>query len=149
VTTSTTTATPREVVERFLRASADNAWDDLADLYAPDSVIELPFAPPGVPKRLEGREGHRARFKAVAPARRFTRVDSVVLRETDDPEVIVAEYDLHGTMVRSGRPFVFSYIMVIRVRDGLIVHSRDYGDNLAAAEFRDEIAQALGGGLTR
>ncbi|MEV5705859.1 nuclear transport factor 2 family protein [Actinoallomurus sp. NPDC052274] len=143
---TSTTATPREVVERFLRASADNAWDDLADLYAPDSVIELPFAPPGVPKRFEGREGHRARFKAVAPARRFTKVDSVVLRETEDPEVVVAEYDLHGAMTRSGRPFVFSYIMVIRVRDGLIVHSRDYGDNLAGAEFRDEIAEALGRG---
>jgi ketosteroid isomerase-like protein len=144
VPTPPAAATPREVVERFLRASADNAWDDVADLYAPDAVIELPFAPPGVPPRFEGREGHRARFKAVAPARRFTKVDPLVLWETSDPEVVIAEYGLHGTMTRSGRPFVFSYLMVIRVRGGLIVHSRDYGDNLAGAEFRDEIAEVLG-----
>ena len=141
---SPTVTTPRQVVERFIRASADNAWDDVADLYAPDAVIELPFAPPGIPGRFEGREGHRARFKAVAPARRFTKVDPLRIWETSDPEVVIAEYSLHGTMTRSGRPFVFSYIMVITVRNGLIVHSRDYGDNLAGAEFREEIAEVLG-----
>jgi ketosteroid isomerase-like protein len=137
-------ASPREVAERFIRAAAANAWDEVADLYAPDAVIELPFAPPGIPGLFEGREGHRTRFKAVAPARRFTKVDPLVLHETDDPEVVVAEYTLHGTMTRSARPFAFSYVMVVRVRDGLIVHSRDYGDNLAGAEFREEIAEVLG-----
>jgi uncharacterized protein len=126
---------PREVVERFLRATAESAWDDLADLYAPDSVIEMPFGPePGVTTRFEGREGHRARFKAFAPLRQFHKVDSVVILETDDPEVIVLEFDYHATVVATGRPFVNRYVMLVRIRDGQILSSRDYANPLVSAE---------------
>lgn len=137
------TPSPREIADRFLRASVANAWDDLADLYASDAVIEIPFAPEGVPTRSQGRELFRARFKAAAPLRRFEKAGPVVIHETRDPEVVIVEYDLHGSMTRSGRPFVFSYVMVMRIRDGLIVHSRDYANPLAGAEFRDELAEAI------
>ncbi|WP_433428525.1 nuclear transport factor 2 family protein [Nonomuraea sp. CA-141351] len=140
---STSTPSPREVVDRFLRVSAANAWDDLADLYAPDAVIEIPFAPEDIPARSQGREIFRARFKAAAGLRRFEKADPVVIHETRDPEVVIVEYDLHGSMTRSGRPFVFSYVMVMRIRNGLIVHSRDYANPLAGAEFRDELAEAI------
>lgn len=139
-----TTATPREVAERFLRASADNAWDALADLYAPDAVIEIPFAPPGIPGRFQGREDHRARFKAVAPLRRIDKVGSVVMHETTDPEVVIVEFDNHATVTSTGRPFVNSYAMVMRVRNGLIVSSRDYANPLDGAEFRAELSAVLG-----
>jgi uncharacterized protein len=129
-----TPAAPRAVVERFLRASAGNEWDDLADLYADDAVIEMPFAPPGVPRRSAGREVHRARFRTVAGLLRFENVDSVVIHETNDPEVVVVEYDLHGRTVEAARSFVFSYIMVMRIRDGHIVSSTDYGNPLASAQ---------------
>ncbi|MCP2167174.1 nuclear transport factor 2 family protein [Goodfellowiella coeruleoviolacea] len=128
-----TPAAPREVVERFLRASARNEWDELADLYAEDAVIEIAFAPPGVPARWTGREVHRARFKTVSDLWRFERADSVVIHETSDPEVVIVECDLHGRTTREARPFTFSYIMVMRIRDGLIVFSKDYHDPLAGA----------------
>ncbi|SDH88863.1 nuclear transport factor 2 family protein [Nonomuraea jiangxiensis] len=130
----------REVAERFLDAVIGGG---LADLYAEDSVIEIPFAPEGVPTRFEGRQGHRERFELSAKVIRRDRTDNVVIHETADPEVVVLEYDLHGTLLGSGRPVVLSYIMVMRVRDGLIVHSRDYGNPLATAEFREELVRAL------
>lgn len=40
---------------------------------------------------------------------------------------------LGATVVATGEPFASAYIMVITVRDGLIVHSRDYGIPVAAA----------------
>jgi uncharacterized protein len=142
--TEPTTATPRQVVERFLRASADNAWDDLADLYAPDAVIEIPFAPRGIPRRFQGREGHRTRFKAAAPLRRIDKVDAVMVHETGDPEVVVVEFDTHATVTSTGRSFVSSYAMVMRIRNGLIISSRDYANPLDGAELREELSAALG-----
>jgi ketosteroid isomerase-like protein len=133
-------STAREVAERFLEVAAG---DGLADLYAEDSVIEMPFAPPGIPGRFEGREGHRSRFELAATMIRRDRADNVVIHETADPEVVILEFDLHSTLIATGRPVVLSYVMVMRIRDGLIVHSRDYGNPLAAAEFRDELVRAM------
>ncbi|WP_433512690.1 nuclear transport factor 2 family protein [Nonomuraea sp. CA-143628] len=132
--------TPREVVDRFLRASVDGG---LADMYAPDVVIEIPFAPPGIPRRSQGREELRARFKAAEGVLRWERTENVLVHETADPEVVIVEYDIHGSLVASGRSVVLSYIMVIRVRDGLIVHSRDYGNPMGMEEFREELMSAL------
>jgi uncharacterized protein len=50
-----------------------------------------------------------------------------------DPEksVVVLEYTIHGTAVRTGLPYVNRFISVITVRDRKIVHWRDYLDPLA------------------
>jgi ketosteroid isomerase-like protein len=141
--TTPTSVSPREVAERFLRASATNQWDELADLYSDDAVIEFGFAPPGMPKSTQGREVHRARFKTLTGRLRFAKVDSVVIHQTSDPELIIIEYDLHGQTVATARPFVFSYIMVMRIRDGLIVSSKDYGNPLASAQALGRLPQLL------
>jgi hypothetical protein len=136
------TRTPRETAERFLEVVLHGTPDDLADLYAEDSVIDIPFGrEPGQPLRFEGREGrdgHRIRFRTFLPASRITGVDLVALHETADPEVVVLEYDYHATAVPTGRSFTNNSVMVMRIRDGLIVHSRDYSNPLAtAAAFAD------------
>jgi uncharacterized protein len=135
-----TTTGPREVVERFLHAATGPDPGDLADCYASNVVIEMPFADPALyPARIETtRDELRARFRAGTAVRRYERLENVVMHETADPEVIITEYDLHGRLVETGAPFALSFIMVIRVRDGRIVHSRDYTDPIASA-------RALGG----
>ena len=50
------TAAPGEVVERWRRASIDRSTDAMRSVYADAAVHEFPFAYPGVPARLEGRE---------------------------------------------------------------------------------------------
>jgi uncharacterized protein len=64
------------------------------------------------------REDLRARFQAGAAVRRYTSVREVTIHETSDPEVIVAEYELHGEMTATGEPFSARFAMVITVRDG-------------------------------
>jgi len=113
-----------EVFQRFLDASVGNRWDDLADCYAEDVVIEIPFAPAGVPKTSEGREILRKRFHQAGDRRTITKADRVSVRQTSDPEVLVAEFDLHGVL--DGKPYVASYCLVMTVRNGEIVRSRDY-----------------------
>jgi uncharacterized protein len=127
---------PREVLERFQQMSIAKSIDEMLDLYAEDAVYEFPFTPPGVPSRLDGRAEIRAFLEAnweSAPLR-YHAYRNVVVHETADPEVIVVEQDATGTITTTGRAVTLPNIVVLRVRDGRIVHIRDYVNVLAAAE---------------
>ena len=136
---------PREVAERFVAACSD--LPKLADLYAPRVVIEMPFAPPSFPTRMEcTREELRARFTATAQVRRYEEVDSVAIHETADPEVVIVEYGVQGTVLATGKQFALRFVLVMTVRDGVIVHSRDYSDPIAGARLlgmTDRLVEAL------
>jgi hypothetical protein len=127
-------ATPREVVERVLQVIVGPDRERMADLYADDVEIEMPFLSPGTPPLSGGREGLRARLAGAAKVMDLEKVDNVHIHGTDDPEVVVAEYRVHGRFIATGRPLTSTFIMVTRVRDGLIVHSRDYANPLAGRE---------------
>ncbi|MEV5746251.1 nuclear transport factor 2 family protein [Actinoallomurus sp. NPDC052308] len=125
---------PRAVYERILRAALDGSADDYADLYADDAVLEFPFAAPGPPRSLHGRAAIRAHLRAaMGGALRIEEFRGVVVHETTDPEVIVAEHAIVGTATASGLPCSIANLVVLTVRDGRIVRQRDYLDVLAAA----------------
>jgi uncharacterized protein len=123
---------PRAVFASLLQGIADGAWHDLADLYADDAVVELPFAP-GAPVRLEGRKAIRAHFAAAAAGPLQLQARNVVVHETGDPEVLIAEFVYQGRVTTTGRSFRVSNVQVLRIRKGRIVSSRDYHDHLAIA----------------
>jgi ketosteroid isomerase-like protein len=135
----------RQVVDRFLRAAASGHPESMADCYAADVVIEMPFSAIALyPARIETtREELRARFKAGTAVRTYERLDNVVIHETADPEVIITEYDLHGHLVETGEPFVLSYLMVMTVRDGRIVRSRDYTDPIQGAKVLGRLPELV------
>ena len=136
--------TARETVELLLRTTVEGTRDQIADLYDPEVVIEIPFSPDGIPNVTKGRETMRARMNSAAALLAFDSVEDVSLHETSDPEVIVAEYRVLGHLNPAGKPFSLSYVAVTRVRDGLIVSSRDYGNPLEVAElFKDADLKAL------
>ena len=123
---------PRDVVRSLLAGVAAGGGPALADLYAADAAVELPFAGPGG-LRLQGRDALRSHFaRAAALPLRLTPRD-VVLHATTDEELVVAEYDYHGTVRTTGRSFVAANVQLVRVRSGLIVGSRDFHDHAAIA----------------
>ncbi|MBC3841806.1 nuclear transport factor 2 family protein [Streptacidiphilus sp. 4-A2] len=139
-----TTRTPRETVELLLRTTVEGSRSDLADLYAPDVVVEMPFIrSSGFPARTEGNATMRARMKAVEGLWSFDSVDGVTLHDTADPEVVIAEFRVHGRIAATQQPFSLGYINVIRVADGLIVSSRDYGNPLEADTILSALPQPL------
>jgi uncharacterized protein len=146
--------TPRQTAERFLRAAIGDDPGDMADCYAPSVVIEMPFAvAPLAPSRIETtREELRARFKAGAASRRYKRLGEVVIHETTDPDVVVVEYELHGEFTETAGSFSLRFVMVMTVRDGQIVHTRDYSNPIAAAQALGrlpELLAALGGAASQ
>jgi uncharacterized protein len=66
-----------------------------------------------------------------------------MIHETADPEVIVAEYELHGEMAGPGEAFSVRFAMVVTVRDGRIVHSRDYSDPIAGARMLGRLPELI------
>jgi ketosteroid isomerase-like protein len=118
-------ASPREVFEHQRRAMHAHAWGELSELYAEDAIVDLPFNLPE-PLRLQGREQLHARFVAAERLPLELEMLNLVVRETSDPEVIVAEFDYHGRMTDSGREFTAANVIIMRVRDGRIISSRDY-----------------------
>ena len=116
---------PCEVLETLMQGIADQAWQKLHELYAEDTVVEHPFALP-VPRRAEGREAMRKHFADFAAAPLKLEVCNMIVHQTADPEVAVAEWDYDGVVTTTGRTFRVSNIQVSRVHDGRIVASRDY-----------------------
>jgi ketosteroid isomerase-like protein len=143
-TTTTSSSSARQTIERFLEAAVSPAPGDLADCYAERFVIEMPFAGGLAPERSElTREDFRARVTAGLAVRRYTRAVDVRIHETADPEVVVAEYRLEGRKVADLSPFSLAFVMVVTVRDGLIVHSRDYSNPIDGARLLGRLPQLV------
>jgi ketosteroid isomerase-like protein len=149
---STSPASPRQVVERLIAAATSGTPGDIADCYADQVVIEMPFAAGLTPARLETtREELRARFASGASARKYTAARDVRLHQTTDPNVLVAEYTLDGTRLddtgsgdtglHDGGQFSLTFVMVLTFRDGLIAHARDYSNPVAAARALGRLPQ--------
>lgn len=135
----------RETVEQLLLAAVSATPGDMADCYAPEVVIELPFAVDGLyPSRVENtREELRARYQGHAAIRRYKSIGDVTIHETANPEVIVAEYTLNGEMAATDEPFSMRFVMVLTIRDGYIVHSRDYSDPVAGARLLGRVPELI------
>jgi ketosteroid isomerase-like protein len=129
--------TPREIAEQVRRMVAGGQIS-FADLFATDGVLNYPFAAPGQPPRLQGKEAIREFFDGMARSgsrELFEQEGDVtaVIRETDDPEVVVAEIRHHGWSKAANAPYSLTALGVIRVRDGQIVQYDDYMNPIALA----------------
>jgi hypothetical protein len=148
--TADSASTPRSTVERFLQATISGHPEAIADCYATDVVIEMPFAvAPLYPGRIQTtREQLRARFKAGAAVRRYTGLGRVMIHQTADPGVVIVEFELHGQMAATGERFTLPFLLVMTIQDDHIVHSRDYTDPIIGARVLGklpELLTALGG----
>ncbi|KIF70935.1 hypothetical protein HY68_23805 [Streptomyces sp. AcH 505] len=131
--------TPREVLACYYRAMLDKSADDLADLYAVDAVHEFPFTSPGFPARYEGREAVRAGYRAAwgASPVQVEEIRKTAACETADPEVIIAEHVVVGTLPTGRTTFTVPGLLVLHVHNGLITRVRDYMDGLRVAGARE------------
>ncbi len=107
--------------------------DELAGLYAPDGLHEFPFG--GMPP-FTGREEIRAGYTRMwgAMTAVVTEIRDVVVRRTTDPSEVVVEQT--AVVSVGGREVGVPGLLILRVRDGMIVHARDYMDTAAVQRVR-------------
>ncbi|WP_310967048.1 MULTISPECIES: nuclear transport factor 2 family protein [unclassified Amycolatopsis] len=141
-------AAMRDFVEHALDLLLKHDMNGFAGLWAEDGVLEFPFAGPGYPNHVEGREAIREYLRDYPNLLDIREVTAKTVHETTDPAVVVVEFTVAGVVVATQKPYELSYIAVITVSDGLIRHYRDYWSPLAAAEIlggAGELTAAFGG----
>ena len=67
----------------------------------------------------------------------------MVVHETADPEVVIAEWDYEGLVTTTGRSFRVSNIQVSTIRDGKIVASHDYHNHVVLAGVTGQLPSLL------
>lgn len=132
------TATPRHLLDRFQQAMLEFSADSLADLFADEAVYEFVFWTPhrGPSQRYDGREEIRAGFTAAWGSLSkppLTGFRDVRVHETTDADVVISEGEMDAVNHATGQPFSSRFVLVLRARDGRIVHLRDYSDVLRTA----------------
>ncbi len=143
---TTVTPGPHEVFARMQQHWLGNQLSIMDELLADDAVIEMPFAPPGRLRRFQGRREFLAfaeAGRASLPPVRFDHFREVAVHETTDPEVIVVEYELGGIVTTTNHRASAPFIAVLRVRDGQIVHLREYQNALAIAHALGQLPALL------
>lgn len=110
--------------DRRLKATNEHDVESLADLYAPDAVVESP---------LGGTLQGRAAIESVAAAF-FTGLGDVKMTQDEliiEDDRVVQVVTVSGTdtggfmgMSPTGKPALLPMVVVCRVKNGLITHER-------------------------
>ena len=110
--------------------------ESLLDMFSDDVIFEFPYAPDGLPKRLQGSAALAAHLERLGPLLSFGIMELDKVHSAG--EVVIVEFSCMGAGVSTGAPYDQVYISVITLRDGRIAHYRDYWNPLI-------VLTALGG----
>jgi ketosteroid isomerase-like protein len=129
------TVSPSDLFRRIVEAVAQRRQSEiLDDYYAEDVVVEHPFMIPE-PTTTWGREQLRKRMTSLKNLPITMEIGGIVVHETTDPEVIIGEFESHVTSTVTGARITTGNILVLRVRNGRVISSRDYHHHARLAEF--------------
>jgi uncharacterized protein len=117
----------------WLDVLPEGEFDRFPGEVSPDFVLRLPFVPPGVPNEIRGREAVLEALRTTGKARgRLTFTDKVI-RRTDDPELMMSTCK-GSAQVNNGKTYRNEYIMLTRIRDGVVIEHTEYLNPLRVIE---------------
>lgn len=141
------TARPHQVWEFACSILRDGYFPAWADMFAEDGVLEIPLGGQLLPPRIEGREEIR-RLLAPVQAKAYElhpgSRSEVTVHECTDSEVVICEFESVREERSTGNLYVMPYVHVVRVRNGEIVHMRDYAPLHLAPPSVTEVVAELG-----
>jgi len=123
---------PRQVVEALMKGISDEDWPNLHRLFSDDALIQYPFALPER-RQLQGLEAIKMYFAATSALPLKLRMQNLIIHQTANSEVVVAEWDYDVVVTTTGHTCNVSNITVTTVRNGKIVVSRDYHNHAILA----------------
>lgn len=99
---------------------------DEGSIYVDDVVIDLPYAPQHHTGKLDGKAAVLRFLTNIGVYFENVEIGEPKIYETADPNVIIAEYPGSSTSKETGLPYRQNYVSFVTVRDGQIVHIREY-----------------------
>ncbi|MEV4626988.1 nuclear transport factor 2 family protein [Micromonospora sp. NPDC049523] len=127
----------QHALAEHLRLVSSGRIDEWIDLFTPDGILEFPYAPTGVPRRVQGRAALLAHMNNFPETFEVQFVD-LVFHDTTDPATAIAEFRSTGRAVATGKPYEQTCISVVYTDDaGRITRYVDYWNPLVAIEALD------------
>ena len=119
-----------DIVQQGLAGLVDgnHYFDTIAD----NAVFEYRYNFPGYPQRLDSRKALMALYAGYGKNILLHGADALVVHRSQDPRVVILEYDVHGKIIKTGASYDNRFISVVTIDDRKIVHWRDYMDSLTA-----------------
>jgi ketosteroid isomerase-like protein len=109
--------------------------EGLARFLAPDVVMELPYAPPPLPRRYDGLSSVLGFQRSSAGLFSSFSIEVERVHVVENASVIVAEYRSDGVVAGSGRPYRNRYVTVFELDPGGRVRRwREFYDPAAVQE---------------
>lgn len=100
------------------------AW---VDLFAENAVVEFPYASSlSLPERFEGKSAIYNYIRDVSAQMQDLVFTNIRTYPTSNPNVIFAEVHGEAVIVATGRHYQQDYVMRLEIKDGKIVHYREY-----------------------
>lgn len=120
-----------EIVRRYLDGLKRLDAAAMVAEVAEDVALLLPFAPEGMPKRIDGKAAFEA-FLAPVTGGLWQEIvfPTMDIRAEADPNRVIAEYTSRGTFA-NGQPYANTYANLFRLRDGKIVETAEFFDPVA------------------
>lgn len=119
-----------EVTMKGLKGMVDG--EHYFDMFAEDAVFESRYHFPGWPVTIKGRANLMASLAGYGKTITVHSGDALRVHSTEGGRVVILEYEVHGTIIRTGGPYDNRLISVITIENRKIVRWRDYMDSLAA-----------------
>jgi len=116
-----------DIVMEGLKGNVDGEhfWDAVAE----NAVFEFLYDIPGFTNKIEGREAYMDWFGDYTNV--LHSADNLRVHKTVQPNVIILEYAVHGTVPSTGKAYNNRFCSIITIKDRKIIHWRDYMDSLA------------------
>lgn len=102
------------------------------DCVSDDIIYEVLYDFPGWPRVIQGKSKLMESFREYGKHIVLQSADHLVKHVTDNGGTVVIEYQVHGTIISSGRPYDNRFCSIIGIVNRRIAHWRDYMDSLAA-----------------
>ena len=119
-----------DIVMQWLAGAVDG--DHYFEAIANDAVFEYRYVFPGFPTKVEGRDALMALYSGYGDSTVLHSGDGLIVHRSQDPRVLILEYEVHGKKISTGNSYDNRFISVVTIEDRKIVHWRDYMDSLAA-----------------
>lgn len=126
--------TNEQIVHDFLDLLSQKRLEDWIELWAEDGVQDMPFSPPGFPKRVEGKAAIAEHYSSLPTSVGKMIFPDLTIYPMLDPNSLFVEYRGEIEVLATGKPYNNTYGGLFRFCGGKIQLFREYYDPLLFVE---------------
>lgn len=114
------------LADEYLEAVGTLDIERLAAVLHDDVVLEVPFAPEGVPSRTEGKAAVVEYYSSIPDLVTPLGFGDRKIDTLENPDELVTEYSSDCTIIPTGKRYQNTYIARVSIKDGAVVRFAEY-----------------------